>query len=379
MNYKIGYKVYLNYDVIILGYPLGNTVVCCPGKITEIKGRKFKHNCDTNVGSSGSPIILASNLNVIGIHKAGIINKAINLGFFIGDVMDDIKNNPIYNYNMNKKNTNIVPINTNDIYTNTNKNYIRTNNINKGNTNINIDLNSTNNINAKTNKDKNYIVAIFEINTNDINRDIRIINSYEAIERSNSNLTFEENQRNEEEIKQCKILIEGKFIPFSYIYKYHSAGLFKVIYFFKNDIKGLNYMFCCCSNLIRLDLSNFNTQNVINMNGMFSFCSKLGKLVLSNFKTQNVLFERLITLDDDKSTVLYGAGITDIYIKIAGYIILAFVMIISVFRAIRFFLKKDTKSVIKSLAIVPGYLVSLFVVLFGFQFIFVSNRIKSQK
>ncbi len=73
LNYKKGYQVYLNSDVIILEYPFGNPVECCPGIIKEIIGKEFKHNCDTNKGSSGSSIILASNLNVIGIHKEGII------------------------------------------------------------------------------------------------------------------------------------------------------------------------------------------------------------------------------------------------------------------------------------------------------------------
>ena len=51
--------------------------------------KEFKHNCDTNKGSSGSPIILTSNLNVIGIHTGGIVEEEMNLGTFIGAVMDD--------------------------------------------------------------------------------------------------------------------------------------------------------------------------------------------------------------------------------------------------------------------------------------------------
>ena len=36
LNYKKGYQVYLTEDIITLGYPLGKTVECCPGKITDI-------------------------------------------------------------------------------------------------------------------------------------------------------------------------------------------------------------------------------------------------------------------------------------------------------------------------------------------------------
>ena len=42
-------------------------------------------------------------------------------------------------------------------------------------------------------------------------------------------------------------------------------------------------MFCECSDLTNLNLSNFNTQNVINMSGMFSYCSSLTNLNLLNF------------------------------------------------------------------------------------------------
>ena len=47
-------------------------------------------------------------------------------------------------------------------------------------------------------------------------------------------------------------------------------------------------MFCSCYSLTKLDLSNFNTQNVTDMDYMFYNCSSLTKLDLSNFNTQNV-------------------------------------------------------------------------------------------
>ena len=42
-----------------------------------------------------------------------------------------------------------------------------------------------------------------------VNKNIQIINSYEALKRSWNEFSFEENKRNENEIKKCKILIEG--------------------------------------------------------------------------------------------------------------------------------------------------------------------------
>lgn len=47
-------------------------------------------------------------------------------------------------------------------------------------------------------------------------------------------------------------------------------------------------MFNNNSNLINIDLSNFNTSNVTNMSSMFSMCEKLISLDLSNWDTSNV-------------------------------------------------------------------------------------------
>ena len=47
-------------------------------------------------------------------------------------------------------------------------------------------------------------------------------------------------------------------------------------------------MFRNCSLLKELNISNFNTNNVIYMSYMFRNCSLLKKLNLSNFNTKNV-------------------------------------------------------------------------------------------
>ena len=47
-------------------------------------------------------------------------------------------------------------------------------------------------------------------------------------------------------------------------------------------------MFYGCSSLKKLNLSNFNTNNVKDMRDMFYGCSSLKELNLSNFNTNNV-------------------------------------------------------------------------------------------
>lgn len=97
--------------------------------------------------------------------------------------------------------------------------------------------------------------------------------------------------------------------------------------------------------------------------------------------TYNIVFDQFISLKDSLSTKLIGAGITDITVKLWGYRILSIVMIISVALILRYILKKDkTKKLLASICIVPAYLVSLFIVMILFNFIFVdSNKLDTQK
>lgn len=87
-----------------------------------------------------------------------------------------------------------------------------------------------------------------------------------------------------------------------------------------------------------------------------------------------------LKLKDIDSTAIYGAGLTDISIKLWGYRILAIVIVVAVFVAIRFFKKGQSSKVIFSLCMVPAYLVVLFVVMTGFQLIYVnSNELDKQR
>ena len=143
------------------------------------------------------------------------------------------------------------------------------------------------NINNKVNIIKGEIY----IDKDDINKDIRIINSFENVKReyfwkdSNDDWKYE----NEKEIKEnFEIKINGKIIKFTYYYIFYKEGKYIIEYSFKNNLTKSCYMFNGCSKLININLSNFNTQNVINMNRMFYGCSSLKNLDLSNFNTQNV-------------------------------------------------------------------------------------------
>jgi V8-like Glu-specific endopeptidase len=63
-------KIYEGKDIFILQYPKGNDLSFSNGKILSIiKDNKIIHNCSTEEGSSGSPIISRySNNSIIGLH-----------------------------------------------------------------------------------------------------------------------------------------------------------------------------------------------------------------------------------------------------------------------------------------------------------------------
>ena len=66
----------------------------------------------------------------------------------------------------------------------------------------------------------------------------------------------------------------------------HLKRKYIIKYKFKKLLKSCNFMFFNCNSLSSIDLSNFNTQNVINMGHMFFCCFSLSSLDLSNFNTK---------------------------------------------------------------------------------------------
>ncbi len=93
---------------------------------------------------------------------------------------------------------------------------------------------------------------------------------------------------------------------------------------------------------------------------------------------QNMVYGKIMNIGD--SLELVGAGLTTTTIQLWGYVIFSILIIISVFRAIRLFKKKETMKVIKSLITIPVYLVGLFVIMIVFDLIYLStNELDKQK
>ena len=172
-----------------------------------------------------------------------------------------------------------------------NVNYLILNTLTVDIKNINDKINNilSNNIIKNDNiNNNNYIIAKIEIKEQDVNKNIRILNSYEESMRTWDNEDIKNEYKNEGQIKKCQIQINGQMIPFNYFYKFKSKGKYTIKYSFINNITNIAYAFCECSKLIDINLSNFNTNNVTNMGYMFSGCSSLTNINLSNFNTNNV-------------------------------------------------------------------------------------------
>ena len=104
----------------------------------------------------------------------------------------------------------------------------------------------------------------------------------------------------------------------------------------------------------------------------------IGIALITVLNTQNIMQGKILTVDEDIDIV--GAGITETTIKLWGYVIFAFIIVIFAYRAIQAFKQEKTSKVLKNLAVIPGYLVVMFIVMVGFDLIFVnSNEIDKEK
>ena len=68
------------YDV---HYPKVGQLSVSYGTLKDISDYEIRHYCNTDNGSSGSPIISLSNNKVIGIHKGGHQSLNMNVGTFL--------------------------------------------------------------------------------------------------------------------------------------------------------------------------------------------------------------------------------------------------------------------------------------------------------
>ena len=99
---------------------------------------------------------------------------------------------------------------------------------------------------------------------------------------------------------------------------------------------------------------------------------------LTLINTQNVLNSKFLSLSSEVK--LYGAGLIDSIVKVWGYRIFAIIIPLCVIMAIRNFKKENFKKVMIWLSALPIYLVILFVVMLGFDLLYVNrNELDKEK
>ena len=138
-------------------------------------------------------------------------------------------------------------------------------------------------------RNKNYIICKYEIKENQLNKPIQILNSYENVIKKNSWYQNKGNENDKDIKDNCVLYLNGNKISFTYLYKFPKKGKYTIKIDIKKPLTNINYMFCWCTSLISIDLSNFNSNNVIFMNNMFNFCYSLQYINLSNFNTINTI------------------------------------------------------------------------------------------
>ena len=247
---KILEKTYRKKSIYILHYIYGNNITVSYGLTNGIVDKEIHHICNTEKGSSGSPILSLDSFKVIGIHFGGPKNEQFkfNRGTLMKYAVEEFVNKV---YNMKSKNSNNIE----------NKYKV---------------------LNEMTVK---YMI-------DDFDTDIKLFG--------------EEFVKNNKE--KCFILLNDKKLKLSEYINKNDIKINKKILKIKvkeiETITDMSYMFSKCCSLISLpDISEWDTSSVTNMKYMFDNCEGLttlpniSKWDISNVTDMSYMFNYCISLD----------------------------------------------------------------------------------
>ena len=149
---------------------------------------------------------------------------------------------------------------------------------------------------------ENYIIAVYNIMENDINKNIRILNC---------------DSSNQIEIsKKCQIFVNEQKIPFSFECRFKKPSKYTFKFLFTDLLTNAKKLFYKCDKLIHLSFEKFNTKYITDMSDMFNTCPLLEYLDLSYFKTHEVIsmknmFSGCISLRDINLSNFYTINVID--------------------------------------------------------------------
>ena len=223
---------YKNKTVYIIHYPNGLKSSYSHNIIKNIdtSNTKINHLCESYDGSSGAPILNLQNFNVMGIHVGKKDNK-VNRGMVLRPILDKF-----YNYKNN------------------------------------------------TNK-KNEIIITISIDKDDINRKIKFLDDSNTNEENEKNINQHLSELNESNVK---LYINDEEYKFNKYFIPKKEGKYNIKLVFSIEMKDCSYMFNECHYIEIIDLSSFNSRNVMDMSYMFNECSSLERINLTEIQTSNV-------------------------------------------------------------------------------------------
>ena len=133
---------------------------------------------------------------------------------------------------------------------------------------------------------KNKIKMVIEIKEEDLNKDIYFLNNinYED-ENKNKN---KENWLKEFNESNFKLYINHKKYGYQKYSRFTTKGEYTIKIKFYTLLKDCSNMFYNCKTIKSIDLSKFDSKNVINMSNMFFNCDNLSDINFTNFNTENV-------------------------------------------------------------------------------------------
>ena len=102
-------KAYKDSSIYVIQYPNGKKATVSYGLLREINDYDMKHQCSTESGSSGSPILNLETNKVIGIHKSADSNTMHNFNY--GTFLRELLNQIVFKAKKNSININELNIN----------------------------------------------------------------------------------------------------------------------------------------------------------------------------------------------------------------------------------------------------------------------------
>ena len=286
-------RSYKGKEIYIIPYKTKSKIIYPLGKIVDIEdNEKFVHDCkDLDKDLIPFPVFSLDNYKIIGI------NESINKGIFLKNILDEfnelVKKEDDKKEKKEKKKENddiiIKKKLSSEIRDRINENKSKMNKIKKG-----MKRNIGDNNLSMENNEKNIMILIIVVNPEDVGNEVYFLDNYKYINPQNKKREtgfMKEIKDLKEKViltmikpndERIQIPFDNKFIP-------KEEGNHIIEIEVQEQIEDFSYMFYGCTNIIDIDLSNFDFQSTRIMNDMFNYCINLVNIRFPQSSIENVI------------------------------------------------------------------------------------------